>query len=310
MSHSSSQARAVDRRPFGALVGAYVALTKPRIIELLLITTVPVMFLAARGIPPLWPVVLTLVGGTLAAGSANAINCYIDRDIDAEMRRTRSRPLPTATVRPHEALVFGTALGVTGTLILGFGVNWLSAGLALAANLFYVFVYSLLLKRRTSMNIVWGGAAGCMPALIGWTAITGELAWAPVILFLVVFFWTPPHLWALAIRFRDDYAAAKVPMLPVVASEREVTLRILGYSWLMVVCSLLLWPIAPTGPLYPAVAALLGGAFLYEAHRLFSRARAGARGAPLGSMRLFHWSTTYLALLFVAVAIDPLLPVP
>lgn len=295
------------RRPVGALLRSYVALTKPRIIELLLITTIPVMFLAAGGVPPLWPVLVTLVGGTFAAGSANALNCYIDRDIDAEMRRTRRRPLANAAVRPAEALVFGVVLGVLATLLLGFGVNWLSAGLALGANLFYVFGYSMGLKRRTSANIVWGGAAGCMPALIGWTAITGELAWAPLVLFGVVFFWTPAHFWALAMRYRDDYAAARVPMLPVVATEREVARRILGYSWLMVGCSLALWPVASTGWVYPAAAALLGAAFLLEAYRLLARVRAGVTGPALKPMRLFHWSNTYLALLFVVVAIDPLL---
>lgn len=297
------------QRPLGALLRSYLLLTKPRIIELLLITTVPVMFLAAGGVPPLLPVILTLVGGSLAAGSANVLNCYIDRDIDAEMDRTRGRPLATATVRPAEALVFGIVLGVAATLLLGFTVNWLSAGLAAGANLFYVFGYSLGLKRRTSSNIVWGGAAGCVPTLVGWTAITGELAWAPVVLFGVVFFWTPPHQWALAMRFREDYAAASVPMLPVVATEGQVVRRILVYSWLMVGCSLALWPVASTGLLYPVAAAVLGTAFLVEAHRLLGRVRAGITGAALKPMRVFHWSITYLALLFVVVAVDPLLSV-
>jgi protoheme IX farnesyltransferase len=295
------------RRPLGALLRAYVALCKPRIIELLLITTLPVMFLAAGGLPPLWPVVATLLGGTLSAAGANALNCFIDRDIDAEMRRTRRRPLPAAQVRPREALVFGTVLAVGSTLWLGLTVNWLSAGLALGANLFYVFGYSLGLKRRTSANIVWGGAAGCVPALIGWTAITGRLNWAPVMLFLVVFFWTPAHFWALAMRFKTDYAAAGVPMLPVVATDREVARRIVRYSWLMVASSLLLWPIGQTGAFYPAAAAIIGAMFIVEAHRLLRRAVAGVTGAALRPMRLFHWSNTYLALLFAAVAIDPLL---
>ena len=294
-------------RPFTARVRAYVALTKPRIIELLLVTTVPVMFLAARGVPPLWPVLATLAGGVLAAGSANALNCYIDRDIDVTMRRTRRRPLPVHTVTPHEALVFGVLLGVAATLWLGLTVNWLSSALALAANLFYVFVYSIGLKRRTSSNIVWGGAAGCFPALIGWSAVTGELAWAPVVLFAVVFFWTPPHFWALAMRYRDDYAAAGVPMLPVVATERAVARQIVVYSWVMVATSLLLWPVAGTGPLYPAAAAAAGALFVAEAHGLYRRARSGATGAALAPMRLFHWSNTYLTLLFVAVAIDAVL---
>lgn len=296
-----------SRQSAATVLHAYVALTKPRIIELLLVTTVPVMFLAAGGAPPLWPVVATLVGGTLAAGSANTLNCVIDRDIDEAMRRTRRRPLPTHSVAPAAALVFGLVLGAVATVWLGVTVNWLSASLALAANLFYVVVYSLVLKRRTAQNIVWGGAAGCFPALIGWTAVTGSLAWTPVVLFLVVFFWTPPHFWALALRYRDDYAAAKVPMLPVVATERAVTTQIVAYSWVMVALSLLLWPVAGTGWVYLAAAAVLGSAFLVEAYRLYGLARRGVSGVALRPMRLFHWSNTYLALLFVAVALDAVL---
>ena len=296
-----------SRQSAVTVLHAYVALTKPRIIELLLVTTVPVMFLAAGGAPPLWPVVATLVGGTLAAGSANTLNCVIDRDIDEAMRRTRRRPLPTHSVAPAAALVFGLVLGAVATVWLGVTVNWLSASLALAANLFYVVVYSLVLKRRTAQNIVWGGAAGCFPALIGWTAVTGSLAWTPVVLFLVVFFWTPPHFWALALRYRDDYAAAKVPMLPVVATERAVTTQIVAYSWVMVALSLLLWPVAGTGWVYLAAAAVLGSAFLVEAYRLYGLARRGVSGVALRPMRLFHWSNSYLALLFVAVALDAVL---
>ncbi len=299
---------AVPRRSAGDTVRAYVALTKPRIIELLLITTLPVMFLAARGIPPWLSAVATLVGGAACAGGANALNCYIDRDIDRKMRRTRRRPLaaapPSRTVTGREALTFGVVLAVASTCWLLFMVNWLSAALALFACLFYVFGYSILLKRRTPQNIVWGGLAGCVPALIGWTAITGRLSWAPLPLFLVVFFWTPPHFWALAMRFKDDYAAAGVPMLPVLAGDRAVTRSILRYSWLMIACSLLLWPLGHTGPLYPAGAAILGALFLTEAYRLAGRAVSGQALRP---MRLFHWSNTYLALLFLVVAIDPLL---
>src|SRR5680860_1139499 len=188
------------------VLAAYVGLTKPRIIELLLLTTVPVMFLAQRGVPPLGLVALTVIGGTLSAGSAYSLNCVYDRDIDARMRRTRRRALPRHMVSPRAALVFGLLLGLFSTLLLGFFVNWLSASLAVAANVFYVVGYTMILKRRTTQNIVWGGAAGCFPALIGWTAVTGSLAWAPVVLFMVVFFWTPPHFWALAIRYREDYA--------------------------------------------------------------------------------------------------------
>lgn len=298
---------AVASPSFVAVVRAYAGLTKPRIIELLLITTVPVMFLAARGLPPLWPVVATLIGGTLSAGSANALNCYVDRDIDERMRRTRRRALPTATVSPGAALTFGVVLGVVSTAWLAVTVNVLSAGLALAANLFYVFGYSLLLKRRTSANIVWGGIAGCFPTLIGWTAITGQLTLAPVALFLVVFFWTPPHFWALAIRYRDDYAAAGVPMLPVVASPIRVARQIVGYTVLTVASSLALWPLAHTGYIYLGTAIALGAAFLGEAVALLARTHRGAQSVALFKpMRLFHWSNLYLAILFVAVAVDAL----
>jgi protoheme IX farnesyltransferase len=289
------------------VLAAYVGLTKPRIIELLLLTTVPVMFLAQRGVPPLGLVVATVVGGTLSAGSANALNCVYDADIDQRMRRTRRRALPRHIVSQRAALVFGLALGVVSTLFLGLLVNWLSAGLALAANVFYVVGYTMILKRRTTQNIVWGGAAGCFPALIGWTAVTGELAWAPVVLFLVVFFWTPPHFWALAIRYREDYAAAGVPMLPVVACARTVARQIVAYSYVMVATSLLLWPVAGTGWFYPAAAVLLGAAFLVESHLLLGRAARSDDVVDLKPMRLFHWSNMYLSLLFVAVALDPLL---
>jgi protoheme IX farnesyltransferase len=291
------------------VASAYVGLTKPRIIELLLVTTVPVMFLAQGGVPPLGLVVATVLGGTLSAGSANALNCVYDADIDERMRRTRRRALPRHVVSTRSALVFGLALGVVSTLWLGFLVNWLSAGLALAANVFYVVGYTMILKRRTTQNIVWGGAAGCFPALIGWTAVTGRLAWAPVVLFLVVFFWTPPHFWALAIRYREDYAAADVPMLPVKAGARKVARQIVVYAYLMVATSLALWPVAHTGWLYPVVAAGLGVAFLLESHRLLARATEPGIDDVVGlrPMRLFHWSNTYLTLLFVAVALDPLL---
>ena len=289
------------------VAAAYVGLTKPRIIELLLLTTVPVMFLAQRGVPPLGLVVATVVGGTLSAGSANALNCVIDRVIDEQMRRTRRRALPRHIVSPRAALVFGLVLGVVSTLLLGVLVNWLSAGLALAANVFYVVGYTMILKRRTTQNIVWGGAAGCFPALIGWTAVTNQLAWAPVVLFLVVFFWTPPHFWALAIRYREDYAAAAVPMLPVVAGARTVARQIVAYSYAMVATSLLLWPVAPTGWFYPAAAVALGAAFLVESHLLLRRAANSDDVSDLKPMRLFHWSNMYLSLLFVAVALDPLI---
>ncbi|MFJ6717076.1 MULTISPECIES: heme o synthase [unclassified Streptomyces] len=294
-------------RPFGARVMAFVALTKPRIIELLLITTVPVMFLAEQGVPPLWLVLATCFGGYLSAGGANALNMYIDRDIDALMDRTSQRPLVTGMVSPRECLAFGITLGVVSTLFFGLLINWLSAALSLGALLFYVVVYTMLLKRRTAQNIVWGGIAGCMPVLIGWSAVKDEVSWAAVILFLVIFFWTPPHYWPLSMKVKDDYARVGVPMLPVVAGNKVVARQIVLYSWVMVAVSLLLTPLGYTGWFYTSVALLAGGWWLWEAHGLNARAKAGVTGAKLKEMRLFHWSITYVSLLFVAVAVDPFL---
>ena len=287
-------------------VAAYVALTKPRIIELLLLTTLPVMFLASDGVPPMWLVVATLVGGTLSAGSANALNCVVDADIDARMRRTRRRPLARQLVSRQSALIFGIVLGVVSTVILAVLVNWQSALLALAANVFYVVGYTMWLKPRTAQNIVWGGAAGCFPTLIGWTAVRGSLAWPPVVLFLVVFFWTPPHFWALALRYREDYAAAGVPMLPVVATAHAVARQILGYAVVTVATSLVLWPVAHTGAVYPIIATILGGFFVGEAALLLARSRSSDDLAILQPMRLFHLSNLYLTMLFLAVAVVPL----
>jgi heme o synthase len=289
------------------VVAAYVGLTKPRVIELLLLTTVPVMFFAERGVPALGLVAATVVGGALSAGSASAYNCVYDRDIDEQMRRTRRRALPRHIVSPVAALVFATVLAVLSTVVLLVWVNWLSALLSVLANAFYVLVYTVLLKRRTTQNIVWGGLAGCFPALIGWTAVTGELAWTPVVLFLVVFFWTPPHTWALALRYREDYRNVDVPMLPVVRPASEVGRQIVVYSWVMVATSLLLWPVAGTSLVYPAAAAVLGAVFLVEAHRMWSRTKASDVLGDINPMRLFHASNLYLSLLFVAVALDPLL---
>lgn len=289
------------------VLGAYIALMKPRIIELLLLTTVPVMFLAQQGVPPLGLVVWTIVGGTLSAGSANALNCVVDADIDVKMRRTARRPLPRHKVSTRSALIFGLALGVLSTVFLWVLVNPLSSMLALAANVTYVVGYTLILKRRTSQNIVWGGAAGCFPALIGWSAITNEVAWPPVILFMVVFFWTPPHFWSLAMRYREDYSAASVPMLPSVASSQAVAKQIVIYSWVMVATSFLLIPVTPMGVFYTLAALVLGGAFLVEAHGIRIRARDTEELSVIKPMRLFHWSNAYLALLFVAAAIDPFL---
>jgi protoheme IX farnesyltransferase len=223
------------------------------------------------------------------------------------MRRTRRRALPRHIVTPGAALVFATALGVLSTVVLAVWVNPLSAVLAVLANAFYVFVYTMLLKRRTTQNIVWGGIAGCFPALIGWTAVTGELSWVPIVLFAVVFFWTPPHTWALALRYREDYANVDVPMLPVVRPAREVGRQVVLYSWVMVATSLLLWPVAGTGVFYPVAAGLLGAGFLVEAHRMWGRAKGTEDLSVIQPMRLFHSSNLYLSLLFVAVALDPIL---
>jgi protoheme IX farnesyltransferase len=301
----------VDRGPGPAslqdVVAAYVGLTKPRVIELLLLTTVPVMFFAAGGIPDLGLVLATVVGGALSAGSASVLNCVYDRDIDEQMRRTRRRAIPRHIVTPRAALTFGIVLGVVATAILWTWVNPLSAALSVAAECFYLFVYTMLLKRRTTQNIVWGGLAGCFPALIGWTAVTDSLAWAPVVLFLVVFFWTPPHTWALALRYREDYAGVDVPMLPAVARAEIVGRQIVVYSWVMVATSLLLWPVAHTGWVYPLVATVLGAVFLVQAHRMWQRTRGTEDLSVIRPMVLFHASNLYLSLLFVAVALDPLL---
>jgi protoheme IX farnesyltransferase len=289
------------------VVAAYVGLTKPRVMELLLLTTVPVMFFAARGIPPLGLVAATVVGGAFSAGSASAYNCLYDRDIDEQMRRTRRRALPRHIVSARGAFIFATVLAVLSTVVLATWVNVLSAALSLFANAFYVFIYTMVLKRRTTQNIVWGGLAGCFPALIGWTAVTNEINWPPIILFLVVFFWTPPHTWALALRYREDYRNVDVPMLPVVKPAAEVGKQIVLYSWVMVAVSLALWPIAETGLVYPLVAGVLGVVFLVEAHRMWARTKQTDVLSEINPMRLFHTSNIYLSLLFVAVALDPLL---
>jgi len=282
-------------------LGAYVALTKPRIIELLLVTTVPVMFVAERGVPPLGLVLTTVLGGALAAGGANAINMVVDRDIDALMERTRNRPLVTGELTPRAALTFAIGLELAAFVLLATRVNLLSAVLAVSACLFYVFVYTLWLKRTSKQNIVIGGAAGAVPTLIGWTAVTGELAWAPVVLFGVIFFWTPPHFWALAIRYREDYSAADVPMLPSVADDATVGRQIVAYAVVVWALSLVFAPVADLGWIYTASAVVLGGVFVGQCLRLRSDP------SPERAMALFHWSITYVSLLFGAMALDPLL---
>jgi protoheme IX farnesyltransferase len=282
-------------------IGAYVALTKPRIIELLLVTTVPVMFVAERGVPPLDLVLFTVLGGSLAAGGANAMNMVVDRDIDALMERTRNRPLVTGELTPRAALTFALGLEVAAFALLWWQVNLLSAVLAVSACLFYVFVYTLWLKRTSRQNIVIGGAAGAVPTLIGWTAVTGQLAWAPVVLFAVIFFWTPPHFWALAIRYREDYSAASVPMLPSVADDATVGRQIVAYTMVVWALTLLFIPVAEMGLLYSATAVVLGAVFMLQSVRLRDDP------TPERAMALFHWSITYVSLLFGVMAVDALL---
>jgi protoheme IX farnesyltransferase len=277
---------------------AYVQLTKPRIVLLLLITTVPAMVLAQRGVPSLWLMAATLIGGTASAGGANAINQYVDRDIDNVMRRTRRRPLPSGALAPSSALAFGLVLGGVGFLWLAVLVNLLAATLALAALAFYVLVYTLWLKRSTSQNIVIGGAAGAAPALVGWAAVTGRVGMPAAVLFAIVFLWTPPHFWALAMRYERDYAAAGIPMLPVVAGTTVTARQILWYSLVLVASTLALYPVANMGPLYLGASLVLGAVFIARAWRLLRE------GTPRAAMGLFKYSIFYLALLFAAVAAD------
>jgi protoheme IX farnesyltransferase len=279
----------------------YVALTKPRIIELLLVTTLPTMVVAQRGLPPLSLMVWTLLGGSLAAGGANAINMVVDRDIDAVMHRTRDRPLVTGLLTPRAALTFAIGLEVAAFAVLASRVNALSAVLAVSATLFYVFVYTLWLKRSTSNNIVIGGAAGAVPVLVGWAAVTGSLGWAPVVLFGIIVAWTPPHTWALAVKYRDDYTAADVPMLPSVASLHDTSVRILAYTGLLWAVTLGFAAVAGMGVLYVLAAVLLGAVFTGFAVQLLRDPTPGR------AMRLFAWSISYISLLFGAMALDQLL---
>lgn len=286
-------------------VKGYISLTKPRVMELLLVTTVPVMILAQGGIPNLWLVLATVIGGALSAGSAGAFNCYIDRDIDKVMKRTSNRPLVTGVLTPREALVFSWVLAAASTVWLYFTTNPLTAALSVGAIFFYVVIYTLWLKRWTSQNIIWGGIAGCFPVLIGWAAVANSLSWAPLILFAVVFLWTPPHYWPLSMKYRDDYKSAGVPMLSVVRGRAQVGLQVILYAWATVACSLLLVPVASMGIVYTVVAVASGGWFIYETHRLYNLAIRHEKVSP---MRVFHGSISYLTLLFLAVGIDPLLP--
>ncbi len=302
---AASAARASRPHSLGRTIRAYVALTKPRVLELLLVTTVPVMILAPSGFPSLWLGLAPVLGGSMSAGSAAAFNMYLDRDIDAHMQRTVNRPLVTGEVSPRGALIFAWTLAATSTVWLWLTTNWLAAALSAGAIFFYVVIYTIILKRRTEQNIVWGGIAGCFPVLIGWTAVTGSLAWPPVILFALVFLWTPPHYWPLSMKYKDQYEEVNVPMLGATRSGSQVGLQVILYAWATVACSLLLIPVAGMGLVYTVSALVFGGWFIYESHRLYNRAVRGTEPRP---MRVFHASITYLTLLFVAIAIDPLLP--
>jgi protoheme IX farnesyltransferase len=286
------------RRTPTTRVGGFIALTKPRIIELLLITTVPTMVMAEKGWPSTWLVLVTLVGGTLAAGGANAVNMVVDRDIDRLMPRTQGRPLVTGLVSPREAMVFAITLEVIAFAVLWVWANLLAAVLALAAMLFYVFVYTLWLKRTSTQNIVIGGAAGAVPVLVGWSAVTGGVGWAPIVLFVVMFLWTPPHFWALAIRYADDYRAAGVPMLPAVATPEVTVRKMISYTAVMVAGTLVLWPVGGLGPVYGVTAVVLGALFLWGTIDL------GRDPSEQRSMRVFAYSITYVTLLFLAITVD------
>ena len=290
-----------SRRTPTSKLGGYVALTKPRIIELLLITTVPTMVLAEGGWPDTVLVLVTLLGGTLAAGGANAINMVVDRDIDRLMPRTQGRPLVTGLLGPREAMVFAVSLEVAAFAVLWAWANLLAALLALSATLFYVFVYTMWLKRTSTQNIVIGGAAGAVPVLVGWAAVQDSLGWAPIVLFVVMFLWTPPHFWALAIRYADDYRAAEVPMLPAVASLAVTVRKMVLYTAVMVAGTLVMWPVADLGWLYGAAAVVLGGLFLWGTVDL------GRNPTPTRSMRVFGYSITYVTLLFAAMTLDVLI---
>lgn len=306
-----TSAPAPERPPvsLGRKARAYLELTKPQVIELLLVTTLPTMIFAQRGFPDVLTMIATLVGGAMAAGASGAFNCYIDRDIDRVMKRTERRPLVTGELTPREALVFSWTLAVLSVLVLGFGANWLAASLGVAAIFFYVVVYTLILKRRTEQNIVWGGIAGCFPVVIGWAAVRGTVEWPAIVLFTVIFLWTPPHYWPLSMKYKKDYQEAHVPMLGAVASARLVSNQVVLYAWATVACSLLLVPMGWAGIVYTAVALGVGGWFVWEAHVLQRRAQR-EDFEDRKAMKVFHLSITYLTLLFVALAIDPFVGQP
>ncbi|NWN89522.1 MAG: protoheme IX farnesyltransferase [Micrococcaceae bacterium] len=288
---------------------AYVSLTKPRVMELLLVTTLPTMILAERGWPDLLTVFATMIGGALAAGASSSFNCYIDRDIDQYMERTKNRPLVTGEVTPREALIFSWVLAVAAISILALGTNWLATAFGIAAIFFYVVIYSLILKRRTQQNIIWGGLAGAFPVLIAWSAVRGTVEWPAVVLFIVIFLWTPPHYWPLSLKYKEDYQEVDVPMLGAIATSRRVSSQVVLYTWATVIFSLLLIPMGWAGIVYTATAAVSGGWFIYEAHILY-RDSQRPDFSDKKAMRVFHLSITYLTLIFVALAVDPFVGSP
>lgn len=293
---------------FSEKAKGYLALTKPRVVELLLVTTLPTMFYAQgfsgkSGVPSLWLMLATMVGGALAAGAAGAFNCYIDRDIDKVMNRTSKRPLVTGVITPREALIFSWVLTVIAVVLL-WSVNPLTGMLGIGAIFVYVVVYSIILKRRTSQNIVWGGAAGCFPVLIAWSAVTNSVQWPAIILFMVIFLWTPPHYWPLSMRYSDDYNAVNVPMLGAVAGSRTVAVQVVLYTWAMVACSLLMIPLGGAGIVYTVVALAAGAWFLYEAHVLYNNSKKDLV-TKKNAMKVFHVSISYLTLVFLSLAVDP-----
>ena len=288
----------------GRKVRAYVALTKPRVIELLLVTTLPTMIFAQQGLPSLGLILATMVGGALAAGSAGAFNCYIDRDMDKLMKRTKNRPLVTGEVSPREAMVFAWVLGLVAIALLWFGANPLTGLLGVGAILLYVVFYTLILKRRTTQNIVWGGAAGCMPVLIAWAAVTNKVEWPAIILFMIIFLWTPPHYWPLSMKYGEDYRNASVPMLGAVAGAKLVSVQVVLYAYATVACSLLLVPVGGAGWVYTVAALLSGVWFIAESHKLHSRAQREELNDK-SAMKVFHLSISYLTILFLALAVDP-----
>ena len=288
----------------GRKARAYVALTKPRVIELLLVTTLPTMIFAQQGLPSLGLILATMVGGALAAGSAGAFNCYIDRDMDKLMKRTKNRPLVTGEVSPREAMIFAWVLGIVAIALLWFGANPLTGLLGVGAILLYVVFYTLILKRRTTQNIVWGGAAGCMPVLIAWAAVTNKVEWPAIILFMIIFLWTPPHYWPLSMKYGEDYRNASVPMLGAVAGAKLVSVQVVLYAYATVACSLLLVPVGGAGWVYTVAAVLSGVWFLAESHKLHSRAQREELNDK-SAMKVFHLSISYLTILFLALAVDP-----